>query len=148
MAASPNHIHFDASQQAFLNRVARLTRNAGYIMLASALFTILATGFELLSELPQGRAEDWVAWLTSFINGNRTLGWEWLIRLLFEVPFEIAIGWGLVQTGLTWYALSNTTTNSLEHLFSGLANLARVFQLIYIRTLGIIVLIWLFVIFT
>jgi hypothetical protein len=148
MEISPLEFQFTPSQQTFLKRLARATRDVGYILLASAVFALMAAIFEAISQWPQGTTDEVMAWLSSYVNGNRNMPWGWFKELLIEIPFETAIGWSLVQAGLRWYAIAEQPDHHLEALFSGFEQLLRTFRLIYLRTVIAIGLIWVFVIFT
>ncbi|MGF1459871.1 MAG: hypothetical protein ACFBSG_12695 [Leptolyngbyaceae cyanobacterium] len=141
-------LNFTPDQRLFFRRVARSTRDVGYIILASSLFSLMAVVVEGWQQIPPGRTDDLFAWLSSFFNGNRTIAWAWLKQLVIEIPFEVAIGWSLVQTGIAWFAIADQPTHHGEHLFRGLVGLLRVFRLIYIRTVIVIGLIWLFILLT
>lgn len=147
MVESPSQIILEPSQREFFGRLARRMRDVGYLSISITIMSVVLTVGSFMAQLWGGRVEDAIAYLSSYLNGNRQIAWSRIFDILVDAPVTIIMGLLLVQGSRCFGAIYKGEGAVAESLVGGLLQFKRIIDAFYVRLLLLVGLVWLIVFF-
>ena len=145
MIETPDSIHFKSGQREFFGLLAKRMRDVGYLSIGVSIMALLFSLGTFGVNLFNASAGDNLAYLSSYINGNRQIDWGLMFQVLVDTPVEIIVGLILVKGSRSFASLAQNSGSASESLIGGLLRFKQILNVYYVRILLVFGFVWLLV---